>query len=143
MRSQSPVKTHGLTHVALAVRDPKRSLKFYQAVLGVIPVHTGADFVQAQTPGSRDVLVFERKPARAGKSGGIAHFGFRLKRPTDISQALMAIRAAGGKVREHGEFVPGEPYVFFSDPDGYEVEIWYELPTPVDPPRVRASTRAD
>ena len=38
----------------------------------------------------------------------------------------------------HGEFVPGEPYVFFSDPDGYEVEIWYELPTPVDPPsRVR------
>jgi hypothetical protein len=29
--------------------------------------------------------------------------------------------------------VPGEPYVFFTDPDGYEVEIWYELPTPVDP----------
>ena len=23
--------------------------------------------------------------------------------------------------------------MFFSDPDGYEVEIWYELPTPVDP----------
>ena len=30
--------------------------------------------------------------------------------------------------------MPGEPYVFFTDPDGYEVEIWYELPTPVDPP---------
>jgi hypothetical protein len=29
--------------------------------------------------------------------------------------------------------VPGEPYVFFNDPDGYEVEIWYELRTPVDP----------
>jgi hypothetical protein len=38
-----------------------------------------------------------------------------------------------GKVREHGEFVAGEPYVFFADPDGYEVEIWYERPTPVDP----------
>jgi hypothetical protein len=24
--------------------------------------------------------------------------------------------------------VPGEPYVFFEDPDGYEVEVWYELP---------------
>src|SRR5262245_20163584 len=135
MRRQSPVETYGLTHVALAVRDPRRSLSFYRAVLGVIPVYTSTDFVQAQTPGSRDVLVFERKPRRAGKSGGIAHFGFRLKRPSDISRALMVIGAAGGNVREHGEFVPGEPYVFFTDPDGYEVEIWYELPTPVDPPR--------
>jgi catechol 2,3-dioxygenase-like lactoylglutathione lyase family enzyme len=93
-----------------------------------------SDFVQAQTPGSRDVLVFERKPRHAGKPGGVVHFGFRLKRAADIKRALTAIRAAGGKVREHGEFVPGEPYVFFQDPDGYDVEIWYELPTPVDPP---------
>ena len=129
------VQTHGLTHVALAVRDPQRSLRFYQAVLGVVPVYVQSDFVQAQTPGSRDVLVFERKPRRAGKIGGVAHFGFRLKRAADIGRAVAVIRAAGGKVREHGEFVPGEPYVFFNDPDGYEVEIWYELPTPVDPPR--------
>jgi catechol 2,3-dioxygenase-like lactoylglutathione lyase family enzyme len=112
-------------------------LRFYQAILGVVPVFMQDDFVQAQTPGSRDVLVFERKPRDAGKRGGVAHFGFRLRRPADITQALAAIRAAGGTVREHGEFVPGEPYVFFSDPDGYEVEIWYELPTPVDPRRRR------
>ena len=129
------MKTHGLTHVALAVRDPQRSLRFYQAVLGVVPVYEDSNFVQAQTPGSRDVLVFERRPRRAGKAGGVTHFGFRLTRAADIDRAFAAIRAAGGKVRELGEFVPGEPYVFFTDPDGYEVEIWYELPTPVDPPR--------
>ena len=123
MRRTPPVETHGLTHVALAVRDPQRSLSFYRAVLGVVPVYEQQDFVQAQTPGSRDVLVFERKPRRAGKVGGIAHFGFRLRRPADIARALEAIRAAGGRIREHGEFVPGEPYVFFIDPDGYEVEI--------------------
>ena len=138
-----PVKTFGLTHVALAVRDPRRSLRFYQAVLGVVPVYEQEDFIQAQTPGSRDVLVFERAPRDAGRAGGIAHFGFRLTRRSDITRALAAIRAAGGEIRDHGEFVPGEPYVFFRDPDGYEVEIWYELPTPVDPPRtaVRGAAR--
>ena len=140
MRHSSPVKTYGLTHVALAVRDPQRTLRFYQAVLGVIPVYQEVDSVQAQTPGSRDVLVFERKPRQAGRAGGVVHFGFRLRRAADISQALAAIRAAGGTIRDHGEFVPGEPYVFFRDLDGYEVEIWYELPTPVDrPSRVRHS----
>jgi catechol 2,3-dioxygenase-like lactoylglutathione lyase family enzyme len=133
MRRPAAVKTHGLTHLALAVRDPRRSLRFYQAVLGVIPVYQQRDFVQAQTPGSRDVLVFERKPRRAGRAGGVAHFGFRLRRAADITTALAAVRSAGGIIRGHGEFVRGEPYVFFTDPDGYEVEIWYEQPTPVDP----------
>ena len=137
-RRRASVKTHGLTHIALAVRDPQRSLRFYRVVLGIIPVYEQRDFVQAQTPGTRDVLVFERKPRQAGKAGGVIHFGFRLQRPADIVQALAAIRAAGGTIRDHGEFVPGEPYVFFTDPDGYAVEIWYELPTPVDPPGRRA-----
>ena len=79
------------------------------------------------------MLVFERKPRQAGKAGGIVHFGFRLQRAEDIKKAEAAIRAAGGTIKESGEFVPGEPYVFFKDPDGYEVEIWYEIPTPVDP----------
>ncbi len=149
-----PVKTRGLTHVALAVRDPQRSLRFYQAVLGVVPVYQGDDFVQAQTPGSWDVLVFERAPASAGKKGGVAHFGFRLQRPADITRAKAVVQEAGGAIRDHGEFVPGEPYMFFTDPDGYEVEIWYERPTPVDPrraagrsarsrPRRRSTARRD
>ncbi len=132
-RAACSVHTHGLTHVALAVRDPQRSLAFYQAVLGMVAVYEQPDFVQAQTPGTRDVLVFERNTAQAGKPGGIAHFGFRLQKAEDIARAIEAIGAAGGAIKEHGEFVPGEPYVFFFDPDGYEVEIWYEIPTPIDP----------
>ena len=130
-----PVPTHGLTHVALRVRDPRRSLAFYRAVLGVIPVYESSDFIQAQTPGSRDVLVFERARRGAGTAGGVAHFGFRLRRASHIARAREAVMAAGGVITDTGEFIPGEPYVFFKDPDGYLVEIWYEIPTPVDPGR--------
>jgi catechol 2,3-dioxygenase-like lactoylglutathione lyase family enzyme len=127
------VKTHGLTHIALAVKDPERSLKFYEQVLGVVPIYRKQEFIQAQTPGSRDVLVFERKPDVAGPGGGIIHFGFRLLDPAEIAAAVASIERAGGVITSQGDFCPGEPYVFFCDPDGYEVEIWYELPTPVDP----------
>ena len=89
------VKTFGLTHIALAVKDPERSLEFYSRVVGAVPVYRETDFIQAQTPGSRDVLVFERG-RRAGKAGGVAHFGFRLTKPSDLGKALAEVKAAGG-----------------------------------------------
>ena len=66
-------------------------------------------------------------------SGSIAHFGFRLVDPRDIDEAARAVESAGGQVVKRGEFVPGEPYLFCRDPDGYDLEIWYELPTTADP----------
>jgi catechol 2,3-dioxygenase-like lactoylglutathione lyase family enzyme len=131
------VRTHGLTHIALAVRDAERSFRFYEEVFGTVAVYRQPGFIQAQTPGSWDVLVFEEKRTRRGQSGGIAHFGFRLVNPRDIDAAVQAVERAGGKVRDRGEFCPGEPYAFVTDPDGYEVEIWYERPTPVDPKALR------
>jgi catechol 2,3-dioxygenase-like lactoylglutathione lyase family enzyme len=132
------VKTHGLTHIALCVKDPERSLRFYQKIFGVVPVYRQADFIQAQTPGSRDVIVFEKSAKRAGKKGAVAHFGFRLLAPADIEKAVRAVERAGGKISKRGDFCPGEPYVFFSDPDGNEIEIWFEIPTPIDPPKKNA-----
>ena len=127
------VRTYGLTHIALGVRDVDRSAQFYTNVFGSVEVYRQDGFVQLQTPGTRDVLVLEQDTKRAGRGGGIAHFGFRLIDPADIDRARTAVESAGGTIREHGEFVPGEPYLFALDPDGYELEIWYELPTAVDP----------
>lgn len=136
------VKTYGLTHVAVAVRDVKRASKFYRSVLGAVEIYKSDTFVQLQTPGARDVMVFEKDPKRAGKAGGIAHFGFRLQRPRDIDAAARAVKKAGGKIRERGEFVKGEVYLFATDPEGYQIEIWYELPTRMDPrPRRKRRTR--
>jgi catechol 2,3-dioxygenase-like lactoylglutathione lyase family enzyme len=128
------VRTYGLTHLALFVQDVRRSLRFYEQVLGVVPVYQQEGFIQVQTPGSRDVIVFEESTQQANpEGGGIRHFGFRLVNPADIDRVAEEVERAGGTVTAKGEFCPGEPYVFFRDPDGYEVEIWHELPTPVDP----------
>jgi len=28
--------------------------------------------------------------------------------------------------QRRGEHAPGEPYAYVADPDGYEIEIWFE-----------------
>jgi predicted enzyme related to lactoylglutathione lyase len=50
-----------------------------------------------------------------------------LRKAKDIDDMANRVKSAGGTIIDQGEFVPGEPYIFFKDPDGYNVEIWYEL----------------
>jgi catechol 2,3-dioxygenase-like lactoylglutathione lyase family enzyme len=140
LKGVTVVKTYGLTHIALSVRDVAKSSAFYQSVFGMKVIYEDTNFVQLQTPASRDVLVLERG-AKAGHAGAVSHFGFRLQRKRDIEKALESVKAAGGRVRETGEFVPGEPYLFAFDPDGNEFEIWYEIPTKVDPKPLRPAAR--
>ena len=130
------VKTHGLTHLGLTVADPERSLRFYERVFGVKEYYRDDASIQVQGPGRWDVIAFEREGggrARAGARGGVDHFGFRLVDAADIDAAVAEVEAAGGKLIERGEFAPGFPFAYVADPDGYTIEIWYEIPTPVDP----------
>jgi len=120
-------KTYGLTHIAIAVKDLGQTLAFYQKVFDVEVMYHKDDFLQVTTPGAKDIIVFEKKKAEHGSTGGIAHFGFRLRKARDIDEMARRIRLAGGTIIDQGEFVPGEPYIFFKDPDGYDVEICYEL----------------
>jgi catechol 2,3-dioxygenase-like lactoylglutathione lyase family enzyme len=120
------VETYGLTHVALAVKDPKRSAAFYQRVFDCVVVYEDDGKVELQTPARRDVIALERSSTRIGESGGLRHFGFRLVRAGDIEAAVEAVLEAGGCVDRRGEFAPGYPYAFVRDLDGYEVEIWFE-----------------
>jgi len=120
------IETHGLTHISLAVADPERSLRFYRDLFGVVEYYRDADSIQVQGPGPHDVLAFERDKRAAGRAGGIAHFGFRLKDPEGIAAVFRDVEPAGGRVLRHGEFAPGAPFAYIADPDGYEIEIWYE-----------------
>lgn len=121
-----PARTYGLSHIALAVKDPERTGRFYEEAFGAKVYYRDADTVQVQGPGPHDVLAFDRDEAGAGRTGGITHFGFRLMDPADVDGAVEAVVAAGGKLLRRGEFAPGLPFAYVSDPDGYEIEIWYE-----------------
>jgi catechol 2,3-dioxygenase-like lactoylglutathione lyase family enzyme len=120
------IRTHGLNHLSLAVADPARSLGFYRQVFGVRAYVEQPDEIQVLGPGPHDVLVFVRAPELTGAAGPIQHFGFRLVDADDIDAAVEAVLAAGGTLRRRGEFRPGYPYAFVHDPDGHEIEIWFE-----------------
>jgi catechol 2,3-dioxygenase-like lactoylglutathione lyase family enzyme len=119
------INTHGLSHLNLEVADPERSLRFYENLFGVKEYFRDDQSIQVLGPGEYDVLAFV-KSDRAGVLGGVSHFGFRLRDPADIEGAIRSAKAAGAKVLRSGEFEEGSPYVYILDPDGYEIEIWYE-----------------
>src|SRR5438445_9454987 len=64
---RSMLKTHGLSHIALAVADPERSARFYSEAFGAKEYYRNENQIQVKGPGEWDVLAFDRDPARAGK----------------------------------------------------------------------------
>jgi catechol 2,3-dioxygenase-like lactoylglutathione lyase family enzyme len=58
-----------------------------------------------------------------GTSGGITHFGFQLQDRANLEDAISQVVAAGGALKKRGEFMPGMPFAYVSDPDGYEIEL--------------------
>ncbi len=137
-KDPKPVKTFGLAHVALAVADPQRSFRFYERLLGAKLLGplagregddlSGEDWIEFGTPGAHDVIVLARaKKTVTGKTGDLEHFGFRLMSEDDPDDLAVVVEAAGGTILDKGHFATGgAPYVFATDPDGYEIELWFQ-----------------
>lgn len=121
------IRTRGLYHLHLVVRDLERSLRFYHGVFGMEEqFRAGPKMVFLRTPGSGDLITLNEDPAEAdlaGVNGGVAHFGFALADPADLDAAIREVEAAGGKLLRRGEHAPGQPYAYVADPDGYEIEL--------------------
>jgi catechol 2,3-dioxygenase-like lactoylglutathione lyase family enzyme len=117
--------TYGLSHIALEVTDLDRTCVFYQNIFDMEIMYKEEGFLQLTTPGSNDIMVFE-KCEKVSPHGSVKHFGFRAPRPDDVEIARHRILAAGATIIDEGEFVEGSPFIFFKDPDGYVIEIWYE-----------------
>ena len=125
------IQSYGLSHIQLTVSDLERSIRFYQQVFGMEELcRLGPHSIMLRTPGTHEVFTLNAHPdgvLLAGQMGGIAHFGFRLQEELDVPMLLDKVAHAGGKALEHGRRGKdkGESYLFLSDPDGYEVELFW------------------
>jgi catechol-2,3-dioxygenase len=143
---------HRLNHAVLYVRDIRRSVAFYQDVLGfrVIPMtpdgFSGAAFLQA--PGStndHDLGLFEIGAA-AGASGagrstvGLYHLAWEVETLADLESLLVALADANALVgsSDHGT----TKSLYGHDPDGLEFEIAWIIPAELLDDEARAARKA-
>jgi catechol 2,3-dioxygenase-like lactoylglutathione lyase family enzyme len=136
------IRSKGIFHSHLVVKDIQRSLRFYCGLFGM--QDTGfkdGDLVFLTTPGGRDLLALnpegtggypggcavevEREHGLAGVQGGASHFGIMLEGREDYDTAITTALSFGGRLVsqcEHGGLVA---HAYLADPDGYVVEIQY------------------
>ena len=120
------IRTQGLTHLHLAVRDLRLSLQFYREVFGMKELFwSGGSMVFLQTEGTNDLITLRQADSAeaTGPGGGIGHFGLRLADGVQLDAAVEEVIAAGGRLLGRGEHAPGVPYAYVSDPDGYVIEL--------------------
>jgi catechol 2,3-dioxygenase len=122
-----------LAHVNLYVRDADRSMRWYQDVLGlhVYEHRPGkAAFMSADLEQSHEVAVMTLGPDAEGhRKGQIAlhHLAFRMDTLADLAELYQRLKDKSVPIDivvDHGISLG----VYFKDPDGHGIEVYYELP---------------
>lgn len=125
-------ETEGIDHVAIAVRDVAASARWYQEVLGLRRLHeeVWGDFPAMVGAGTTAIALFPvsgdpPKPRPDRDTLAMRHFAFRVSR-RNFDAAKQ--RLAGLRIEFHEQDHQIARSIYFSDPDGHEVELTtYEL----------------
>lgn len=117
------INTNGLNHLALPVKDPERSARFYADLFNMDLLSASPDIAFVKTVGADDMIAFNRADTGVESSRNTLHFGF-IVTPAQFDAAVLTIEERGvRKVSDPGKRAIGR-FVFIEDPDGYVVEIF-------------------
>jgi len=122
-------------HVLLRVMDLERSKKFYSEVLGFHvleedPEHGGTFMA---LPGqSHAIDLFQVKDTQAAERQtpgvrGLGHLAFRVEDEEALKDAYAHLREHGVEISRMIDHV-SQKSLYFDDPDGNTLEIYFEVP---------------
>ena len=122
-------------HVALSVADQERSRAFYRDVLGFKvseedPDHGGVFMTGGENFHTLDVFP-NPDPANAPRPQrnqvGLFHIAFEVASYADLREAYRNLIAHDVTI-DHATDHVSQRSIYFADPDGNRLEIYYEMP---------------
>ena len=111
-----------LDHVALAVRDPTASLRFYRELVGIEGPVREEEYGFVIASGDVAFTLFRGEPP---PSAGEFHIGASLPDGDAVRRRRSELSAAGATELEWWD-EPGYVSVKIADPDGYSVELSWD-----------------
>jgi len=125
----------GIGHVLLRVLDLQRSRRFYSEVLGFRvleedPEHGGTFMALEGQSHAIDLFpVTDAEAAERQTPGvrGLGHIAFRVESEAALKDAYATLRAQGVDIARTIDHV-SQKSIYFHDPDGNTLEIYYERP---------------
>jgi catechol 2,3-dioxygenase len=127
------VKPKRLGHLVLRVRDVEASSRFYSDILG-LEVTTSIPgrmvFMRASDESSHELALMsvgESAPGPEPDRVGLYHFAWEMESLDDLRRIYRELQQKGvniAGISDHGISLG----VYLFDPDGNEIEVFYELP---------------
>jgi catechol 2,3-dioxygenase-like lactoylglutathione lyase family enzyme len=118
------IKLGTVGHFGLAVRDPRKSARWWQRIFDLTPMFQGEGYVGLT---NENVTIVLMKGVPHPKT--LEHMSFHLPDIRRLREALRALRRHRVAVEDPGDEIgpeaPGSPHVglWFRDPDGYRWEL--------------------
>ena len=129
------IQLQRIGHVLLRVADIERSKAFYTNVLGfeVVeedPAHGGVFMTLGEQGHTLDLVPLEhaeidQRPASSRV--GVHHIAFQVGSHDALKEAYFTLQDQGIEVLRAVDHV-SQQSIYFDDPDGNRLEIYYELP---------------